>query len=326
MEKEKKFLASANSGNGFIQYFDDILDKTKSGFTYVLKGGSGTGKSTLMRKVGEHFKAQGLGVEDFYCSSDLSSLDGVRIVEKNVAIVDGTFPHVREANMPMVTDKIINLGDYIDANVKIHEKEISEFISKKKKCFVLAYDFIGVAKKLFEAKEDFLNSEIEIESERIIEKLRIKKTNRIGKVRRLFSKSISVNGEEQVFDETPYKKLFINGTETQISKALESISKKVNELGFNTIEFANVLVPKLTETLFLEEYKIVVKGKKSKEIKENEAFFMKNIKKYEKIAGAFLEEAKTNHKEVEKYYIANLNFEGLNVCTKKIIDEIEKMD
>ena len=79
--KTHKYLASANTSLGFKNCFNSI-NTTKNAFTYILKGGPGTGKSTLMKKIGKYFEDKGLFVEYFYCSSDANSLDGVRI--KNI--------------------------------------------------------------------------------------------------------------------------------------------------------------------------------------------------------------------------------------------------
>mgnify|MGYP006361065807 CR=1 FL=1 len=49
------FFASANTNLGFINFFDNILDKDKKGFTYIIKGSSGCGKSTLLKKVANYF-------------------------------------------------------------------------------------------------------------------------------------------------------------------------------------------------------------------------------------------------------------------------------
>ena len=55
---EKHFLASANSCNGFLNFFDNI-NSNKNGFTYILKGGPGTGKSTIMKTIANSYKNRG---------------------------------------------------------------------------------------------------------------------------------------------------------------------------------------------------------------------------------------------------------------------------
>ena len=45
-------FCAANSGKGFISFFDSILDE-KNKMVYYIKGGPGCGKSTLMRRIAE---------------------------------------------------------------------------------------------------------------------------------------------------------------------------------------------------------------------------------------------------------------------------------
>lgn len=94
MQKEGKvqYFLGANTAQGFFSLYDELIDESKATAFYVLKGGPGCGKSTLMRKVGEKMEALGFGVEYILCSGDPGSLDGILIPEKAVAIMDGTAP------------------------------------------------------------------------------------------------------------------------------------------------------------------------------------------------------------------------------------------
>ena len=119
----KHFLASANTCKGFKNNFNSI-NISSNGFTYILKGGPGTGKSTIMKRFGKSYEDKGYDVEYFYCSSDPESLDGVFIPKKNISIVDGTAPHITEATVPGIKEKIINVGAFIKPSIKKHKKTI----------------------------------------------------------------------------------------------------------------------------------------------------------------------------------------------------------
>ena len=45
------FFAAANTGRGFVSYFDEIFFCDDIKQRYVIKGGPGTGKSSIMRRV-----------------------------------------------------------------------------------------------------------------------------------------------------------------------------------------------------------------------------------------------------------------------------------
>lgn len=76
----KKYFPGANTGRGFIGHFESIVPPwEKPHYTYILKGGPGVGKNTLMKKVSCLARANGFAVEEFRCASDPESLDAVRI-------------------------------------------------------------------------------------------------------------------------------------------------------------------------------------------------------------------------------------------------------
>lgn len=140
---EQVYFASSNTTNGFQNYFDIIFDPEKLRSIYILKGGPGTGKSTLMKAIAVYAEELGHDVERFLCSSDPSSLDGIIITDIAVAIVDGTAPHIKDTKYPGVIESIINTGQYWDKN-KLSEKksEILELIKTKNRYYQRAYQFL----------------------------------------------------------------------------------------------------------------------------------------------------------------------------------------
>ena len=107
-EKIYRYFACANTSQGFVNQFSSVLQGMVR--IFILKGGPGTGKSTLMRRVGESFAGRGETVEYIYCSSDSGSLDGVILRDRQTAIVDGTAPHVIEPAAPGACEEYVNLG------------------------------------------------------------------------------------------------------------------------------------------------------------------------------------------------------------------------
>lgn len=93
-------------------------------FVYILKGGPGTGKSTLMMTIAKHFENLGETVEYFFCANDKNSIDAIRLADRCVVIVDGTPPHPVEPKMPGIDGKIVNLGEYISDDIIKHKNKI----------------------------------------------------------------------------------------------------------------------------------------------------------------------------------------------------------
>ena len=144
-----KFFAAANSADGFVCRFDDIFSTSFTDYTYIIKGGSGTGKSTLMKKAAERSVSLGGEVEYFYCSSDPSSLDGIIMTlsdGRRIAMLDGTAPHTYDPKVPGVLDEIINLGSFWDGDtLKKLKAKIVPLSKEKSRLFKSAYSDFSAA-------------------------------------------------------------------------------------------------------------------------------------------------------------------------------------
>ena len=89
-----QYFLGANAPTGFYSLYDHLIPPERARAVYILKGGPGCGKSTLMRKIGAWAEEAGLDTEYILCSGDPDSLDAVILPTLAVAIVDGTAPHV----------------------------------------------------------------------------------------------------------------------------------------------------------------------------------------------------------------------------------------
>ena len=88
-----RYFLGANSPDGFYSLYDQMIDPVQARRIYILKGGPGCGKSSLMRRVAQAMEEKGASVEYIACSGDPDSLDAVVFPALNTAIVDGTAPH-----------------------------------------------------------------------------------------------------------------------------------------------------------------------------------------------------------------------------------------
>lgn len=125
---EQKYNArflGANTPEGFISLFDELYDPAEDWRAYIIKGGPGTGKSRLMRRVADELEQAGYTAQRVLCSSDPDSLDGVIFPQIRACIADGTSPHVIEPRFPGAVEELVNLGDYWDAEqLRVHAEGI----------------------------------------------------------------------------------------------------------------------------------------------------------------------------------------------------------
>lgn len=143
--EKKMYFAAANTGRGFISFFNDIFYDKNISRRYIIKGGPGTGKSSFLRHIAEIAEKSGHDVEYYYCSSDTNSLDGV-VIDGSIALLDGTAPHACDTVSPGVRDYILNLGEYWSSEALVKaEKDISDLNARKKNAYEKAYACLGTA-------------------------------------------------------------------------------------------------------------------------------------------------------------------------------------
>ncbi|MBE6836483.1 MAG: ATPase [Ruminococcus sp.] len=182
---EKYFLGSF-SPEGFKGNFGEEIKKSDFR-TVILKGGAGTGKSSLMKKVSAHFKDKDEVVE-FYCSSDPDSLDGVLLKSRKRIIVDGTAPHVFEPTFPGVKEKILNLGDCWDERkLCVSSDKIIEITKEHKKHMERTKRYVKALSSIFSdtysiGYEGILTQKLNGFVDRLIKKLAIKRSFNHGEI------------------------------------------------------------------------------------------------------------------------------------------------
>ncbi len=143
-----RYFVSSNGERGFQGFFEKVFSPDSFSHIYIIQGGPGTGKSSMMRLIAQRATAEGAECEEILCSSDADSLDGV-ILEKNgkrVGVLDGTSPHVRVATLPGCKETLLNFGAFWQNEPLRREKErILWFNECKKESFSRAYSLLAAA-------------------------------------------------------------------------------------------------------------------------------------------------------------------------------------
>ena len=178
---ERACFIASNSAKGFFSYYHERFGNEKIDRVFILKGGPGTGKSRFMRTVAEFAAAEGWGIEYIYCSSDADSLDAIILssAEMTVAVLDGTAPHVFEANLPGVREEIVNLGEFWRSEALLGQREeIIKRNEEKKKAYQMAYRYLAGLGAVMQNRDDLVFPFMKIEeigqyAERILEDVRM---------------------------------------------------------------------------------------------------------------------------------------------------------
>lgn len=189
-----KTFCAANSGDGFISFFDTILNEKRSRIYYI-KGGPGCGKSTLMTAIAD----QATDAELIYCSGDPNSLDGVILPKQNSIIIDATNPHSFEPKYPAVGGNIIDLGEGWDAT-KMNASKIISLCDQKSKLYQNCYNLLKSASDIHRGVFAPLYQSLDLEKlQKLGNKILIQNAlwenkNRRAKILKRFLSAISPNG------------------------------------------------------------------------------------------------------------------------------------
>lgn len=141
-----QYFLGANSARGFYSLYDQLIPPEQAKAVYILKGGAGCGKSTLMRKVAQAAEEAGLPTERILCSGDPDSLDAVVLPTLQTALVDGTAPHAVEPKCPGAVDHYVNLGECYDSTALAPlRREIMSCMADHKACYHRAYRCLDAA-------------------------------------------------------------------------------------------------------------------------------------------------------------------------------------
>lgn len=135
------YFPGSNTCRGFHGFFEELLPSESARRAYIIKGGPGVGKSTLMKRVGAAWEKQGKQVEYYWCSGDPDSLDAV--IADNCMLMDGTAPHVIDPTLPGAVDGIVNLGECLDECVMAaHRDEVYSVMRDISRCYARAYRYL----------------------------------------------------------------------------------------------------------------------------------------------------------------------------------------
>ena len=320
--KTRHYFASANTNDNFINYFDYILDNSTQSFRYIIKGSSGCGKSTLMKKISNYFQEQGYYIENFYCSSDPSSLDGIRIVSPNICIVDGTSPHATEAKIPGVSDKIINLGEFIDDNVAKNSIIIKEILKEKSRNYSKIYLYlqaIGNLDKII--RSNYLNYSNDEISSCILSNCAT--SFKKGNLRKLFITALDKNGITDLTDKNNFTKNYLPVNKYEFSEIIEGFYSKILEQGNDVTLFYDIFSSNKIIGILIND-KNYYTFTKEIPLEKNEQDIQNKIKQLINMASKTLSQTRKIHFELEKQYSNFINFDGLSDTYEKIKIDIQK--
>lgn len=345
----------ANTSVGFVSRFDQICENEKLRKIYVIKGGAGTGKSTLMKKVAEEFFGNGYIVERVHCSSDPNSLDAVIVEEKGFAILDGTPPHPVEPKYPGAKETLVNFyPSWNEEKLESDFDKIKSLVEKYTEYHKKACGLISVASALLKenmrvAKRCINYSKIDRYVKNLLKREFNKKSDGEGKENVRFYSAITPKGVklytdtiEEVCDKCYVIEDDIGAVSQLILKAVKEFAVSAGMAIFSAYcvvspyeKLEHIIIPQL-RLAFLTSNKfhkveLSLPCKRVKAVRFTDTHCLDEKKQYiafnKKAAKQFLDEAVNNmkyakayHDELEQCYIKQVDF----IMLDKIKDDLLK--
>lgn len=331
---ERAYFAGANTTKGFVSYYGQIFGETER--IYVIKGGSGTGKSRLMKDIADEAEKKGRVVEYFYCSFDPTSLDGI-IIDGNLAVIDGTAPHVYEPTLVGIKENLVDLGVFWDEKIlRARGEEIKELLAAKKQCFKSAYAYLSAVGAMDDIKRNvvdkyIIRDNIAANAADLLSELKPPKKGKSG-IRIVSALGMKGRVKLDTFENIAHKTVTLRDSLGIGYLYLEALKKEAEHFGIPTNISYDPLFENRPDALILGDSVAVVLSSDSgderfseyeRSLPENEKNELAELgtqsKYFESKAVGHLKKASEIHFEIENIFISAMDFERKEAFSRDFI-------
>lgn len=353
----KHLFPGGNTPQGFFSYYDNIISQKEAKRIFIIKGGPGVGKSSLMKKIANEMLQSGYDVEMLHCSSDPDSLDGVVIPGINVAIIDGTAPHIVDPRNPGAVDEIIHLGDYWEESAIISNKPyIIKCNEEIGSLFKRAYRYLSASMFFYEDIESIYDLEI---NKSILDRIGSQiflelfgdslPENSRGKIRKMFVSAITPKGIINYIDYAVKGRIFAFKVPVgfNVCEIMNYIVSEAVKRGFYVEAFCSLLRPWEIEHAVINGLDVSIVTSNSyhstslpvykeidfvdimQEVLKDEYLsevITYNAGKFDELVNKAVEtikQAKRLHDELETYYTPHMDFEAVDRCMENLLCKLD---
>ena len=340
----KHVFPGGNTPKGFYSLYHEGL--TGLNRIFILKGGPGVGKSTLMRELAELMLDSGYDTELWQCSSDNDSLDGVIVPALGIGIIDGTAPHTVDPRYPGAVDEIINLGDcWKEEMLTAGKDEIIKLTNNISDLFKNAYEHIAAAGQIYQAAVTDCGTDVQAQ----IRSLRAQIFGgNPAAARHLFSAAITPRGlvsyADSISDSCKSRYLLDGNPCAEIAPILSGIAVEAMDKGYKVELYHNCLAPETLDMVVIVDKGVAVIDNTliHKNIIRRESDIIidlqpplpginstttiaQELEKPLKEAFNLIMQAKKTHDKLEKYYIDSMDFAAVDKLKAALFQKISSI-
>jgi len=326
---------------GFHSYYREGL----SGCThiYILKGGPGCGKSTLMRKIGLLLQEQGQDVEYWPCSSDDASLDGVICRSLGLAVVDGTAPHTLDPLYPGAVESLVNMGCWDEAQLRPHLAQMQRLSEEGSSHYAKARQHLATARQISQTEAE-ANREA-LDTQRLSALCRSLTADifcRSESVRRFFISVVTPGGEQHIAEELTegMQRILLKGPRgCGQTELLQTIAQAAQLNGQSCAFGYRAILPQEPAMLLLNEQKLAIVPAELVQVREDDRIIdcaalltgaptpSRNaaVQKALDAAAAEIGAAHALHDELEDIYRPAIDFAAVTRIGDELLTKIQQL-
>ncbi|WP_202079777.1 PRK06851 family protein [Caldalkalibacillus salinus] len=359
----RHYYAGGNTARGFYSLYESNLKGLER--VFILKGGPGTGKSSLMKALGDKWFESGYDIEVLHCSSDNDSIDGLIIPKLKIGVVDGTPPHIIEPLYPGVVEEYVNVGTaWNTAQLRNHKRAIVTLTDKVSYTFKSAYERFEEALHIHDLWEKYYIDNIDYTAaDHLTQKLsqnlfvgQEKEKQNAPDVKHRFLGAATPKGAidfiPNLTEDIP-KRYFIKGRpgcgkSTMLKKLASEAEQRgldieVYHCGFDPHSLDMLIVRELGFAIFdstapheyfperqsdevVDMYAEVIRSGTDEKYESELKDVSEQYRAKMREATALLAKAKATHDELEAYYIEATDFSKIEAIQAKIYAEMKVIE
>lgn len=259
MRKIKHIFLGSLCRGGFVSHIGELVGDGSPYTVYIIKGSSGSGKSTIIKRVLARLESEGIPCTAVHCSSDPSSLDGVICSEKGFCILDGTAPHAVEPSLLYGKHRVVALYRYMDvARLSKNARQICELLEQGRALRQDAQRHLSAAGEL--AEQAYLYARRALNEKKLTTSFtalskRILIGGDGGGDANIFFNAVTPRGLCSFFDENKSAiktRIILNDSGmAAASRALETVAREALARGIGVIKGVSPLSDSITEYIEL---------------------------------------------------------------------------
>lgn len=348
------YFAGVLSPDGYCSHLNEIYDPDDSWRAYLIKGGAGMGKSTLMKAAASALSEKGQRAVLITCPSDPDSLDGVIFPDIKACIMDATAPHIVNPVYPELSEVIVNVADHCNRDgLAEHATEVIDLNKKLQSCYQRASRYISAISSLrndtyriaYDCSDTKRASDFAVQlATRLMPRKNCK-----GSEKTLFLSAVTPKGYLYHADTVGVvcdRVVAIEDEYGAVSRVIMSTLRMVAvELGYDVIACACPFAPdEKTDHLLIPELKLgfvtqnrrlktpvtdrIIHARRFEDVaalhqkRQRLSFNRRAVNELIEGTVQTLQQAKSIHDELEKLYVGCMDFDAVNLRKEAVIKDL----